>query len=61
MDIWSRLQRERIMYIGQDLDDEFANQVPCRPVMLPMPCCNNFIRVQSAGNIGICGRWWPCS
>jgi len=27
MDIWSRLQRERIMYIGQDLDDEFANQV----------------------------------
>jgi len=27
MDIWSRLQRERIMYIGQDLDDEFANQM----------------------------------
>jgi ATP-dependent Clp protease protease subunit len=27
LDIWSRLQRERIMYIGQDLDDEFANQM----------------------------------
>lgn len=27
LDIWTRLQRERILYIGQDLDDEFANQV----------------------------------
>uniref|UniRef100_A0A6U4NKV9 ATP-dependent Clp protease proteolytic subunit n=2 Tax=Hemiselmis andersenii TaxID=464988 RepID=A0A6U4NKV9_HEMAN len=27
MDIWNRLYRERIMYIGQDLDDEFANQM----------------------------------
>jgi len=27
LDIWSRLQRERIMYIGQDLDDEYANQM----------------------------------
>jgi hypothetical protein len=27
MDIWNRLYRERILYIGQDLDDEFANQV----------------------------------
>jgi hypothetical protein len=27
LDIWSRMQRERIMYIGQDLDDEYANQV----------------------------------
>ena len=27
LDIWTRLQRERIMYIGQDLDDEYANQM----------------------------------
>lgn len=27
LDIWSRMQRERIMYIGQDLDDEYANQM----------------------------------
>lgn len=27
MDIWNRLYRERILYIGQDLDDEFANQM----------------------------------
>jgi len=27
LDIWTRLQRERILYIGQDLDDEFANQM----------------------------------
>jgi hypothetical protein len=29
MDIWNRMYRERILYIGQDLDDEFANQVIC--------------------------------
>jgi len=27
MDIWNRMYRERILYIGQDLDDEFANQM----------------------------------
>jgi len=33
LDIWSRLQRERIMYIGQDLDDEYANQVFVDPLV----------------------------
>jgi len=27
LDIWNRLYRERILYIGQDLDDEYANQM----------------------------------
>jgi hypothetical protein len=40
LDIWSRMQRERIMYIGQDLDDEYANQV-CRELLrasTPLQC-----------------------
>jgi len=27
MDIWNRLYRERIIYIGKDIDDEYANQL----------------------------------
>jgi len=37
LDIWSRMQRERIMYIGQDLDDEYANQV-CRELLRARRC-----------------------
>ncbi len=39
LDIWSRMQRERIMYIGQDLDDEYANQV-CLGCSVPEFCCS---------------------
>ena len=44
LDIWSRLQRERIMYIGQDLDDEYANQMVA--VLLTLSAENNEDGVQ---------------
>jgi len=68
LDIWSRLQRERIMYIGQDLDDEYANQVFVDPlvcVCIWITYCNSrrAVRILCAVRVtGLArfGRWWPC-
>lgn len=54
------------MYIGQDLDDEYANQVFVDPLVciqithLQQPAGSGVLFVPRVTGLALFGRWWPC-